>query len=194
MLLNFWTLESPLDCKKIQPVHPKWNQSWIFIGRTNAEAEAPILRPPDAQTWLIGKRPSYWERLKAKGEEDNREWDGWMASLTQWTWVWANSQRQWRTEEPGTLQFMGSQRVGHDLGTKEQTRESKHKSLRDGYSLRIQTCLVSLMGRCLGPSEQIPETEVLPSTSFSSEKPTSRHSAKLGKDLSLSRGHGSVHI
>ena len=91
------------------------------------------------------------------------------------------------------LQFMGSQRVGHDLRTKEQTRSSKHKSLRDGYSLRIQTCLVSLMGRCLGPSEQITEAEVLPSTSFSSEKPTSRHSVRLDKDLSLSRGHGAVH-
>ena len=115
------TLESPLDCKKIKPVSPKGNQSWIFIGKTDAEAEAPILWPLDAQSWLTGKRPWYWERLKAKGEEDNR-WDGWMASLTQWTWIWANSQRQWRTEEPGVLQFMGSQRVGHDLRTKEQTR------------------------------------------------------------------------
>ena len=51
------TLESPLDCKEIQPVHPKGNQSWIFIGRTNAEAETPILRPPDAKNWLVGKDP-----------------------------------------------------------------------------------------------------------------------------------------
>ena len=57
----FWTvvlektLESPLDCKEIQPVHPKGNQSWIFIGRTDAEAEAPILWPPDAKNWLIWK-------------------------------------------------------------------------------------------------------------------------------------------
>ena len=49
------TLESPLDCKEIQPVHPKGNQSWIFIGRTDAEAETPILLPPDAENWLIGK-------------------------------------------------------------------------------------------------------------------------------------------
>ena len=59
----FWTvvlektLESPLDCKEIQPVHPKGNQSWIFIGRTDAEAETPILWPPDAKSWLIGKDP-----------------------------------------------------------------------------------------------------------------------------------------
>ena len=49
------TLESPLDCKEIQSVHPKGNQSWIFIGRTDAEAETPILRPPDAKNWLTGK-------------------------------------------------------------------------------------------------------------------------------------------
>ena len=51
------TLESPLDCKELQPVHPKGNQSWIFIGRTDAEAETPILWPPDAKNWLIGKNP-----------------------------------------------------------------------------------------------------------------------------------------
>ena len=51
------TLESPLDCKEIQSVHPKGNQSWIFIGRTDAEAEAPILRPPDVKNQLIGKDP-----------------------------------------------------------------------------------------------------------------------------------------
>ena len=59
----FWTvvlektLESPLDCKEIQPVHPKGNRSWIFIGRTDAEAETPILWPPDAKNWLIWKDP-----------------------------------------------------------------------------------------------------------------------------------------
>ena len=83
----FWTvvlektLETPLDCKEIQPVHPKGDQSWVFIGRTDAEAEAPILWSPDAELthW---KRPCCWERLKAGGEGDNRGWDGWMASLS----------------------------------------------------------------------------------------------------------------
>ena len=51
------TIESPLDCREIKPVHPKGNQSWIFIGRTDAEAETPILWPPDAKNWLIGKDP-----------------------------------------------------------------------------------------------------------------------------------------
>jgi len=59
----FWTvvlektLESPLDCKEIQPVHPKGDQSWVFIGRIDAEAETPILRPPDVKSWLVGKDP-----------------------------------------------------------------------------------------------------------------------------------------
>ena len=57
------TLESPLDCKDIKPVNPKGNQSWIFIGRTDAEAEAPVFWPPDAKNWLIGKDP-----------DDGRDW------------------------------------------------------------------------------------------------------------------------
>ena len=74
----FWTevlektLEGPLDCR-IQPVHPKGKQSWIFIGRTDAEAETPILWPPDVKKWLIW-RPWCWERLKAPTEN---EMDGW---------------------------------------------------------------------------------------------------------------------
>ena len=99
----FWTvvlekiLESSLDCKEIQPVNPKGNQPWIFIGRTDAEVETPILWPPDTKNWLIG---SLWclEGLKVGGVGDNRWWDGWMASLTQWTWVWASS-RSWWTRE-----------------------------------------------------------------------------------------------
>ena len=107
------TLESPLNWKKIKPVNPKGNQSWKFTGR--ADAEAPILWPPDAKThW---KRPWYWERLKARGEGDNRGWDGWMASPTRWTWVWASSGSWWRTGKPGVLQSIGLQRVELDWGT-----------------------------------------------------------------------------
>ena len=65
------------------------------------------------------KRTWCWERLRA-GEGGNRGWDGWMASLTQWTWAWANSRRQWGTGKPGVLQSLGSQRVGHDLETEQQ--------------------------------------------------------------------------
>ena len=110
------TLVSPLDSKEIRPLNSKGNQSWIYIERTDAEAEAPILWPPDAKTWIIGKDPTHWkrpwcwERSKAGGEGGGRGWDGWMTSLTQWTWVWANSGR-WRTGKPGILQFTRSQRV-----------------------------------------------------------------------------------
>ena len=72
------TLESPLDSKEIQPVHPKWNQSWIFIRRTDAEAESPILGPPDAKNWLTGKDPDAgkdwrWEE-KGATEDDMVGW------------------------------------------------------------------------------------------------------------------------
>ena len=116
----FWTVllektpESPLDCKEIQPVHPKGDQSWMCIGRTDAKAETPILWPPDVKSWLIGKDPDAGKRLRAGGEGDNRGWDGWMASPTQWAWVCVNSRSWWWTRRPGVLRFMGSQRVGCD--------------------------------------------------------------------------------
>ena len=66
------------------------------------------------------KRPWSWERLRAGGEGGDRGWDGWMASPTQWTWVWARSRRWWRTGRPGVLQSMGSQRVGHNWATEQQ--------------------------------------------------------------------------
>ena len=103
------TLENPLNYKKIQPDHPKGNQSWIFIGSTGAKAETTILWPPHVKNWLTGKDPDGWERLKAGGEGDNRGWDGWMASPTQWTWVWASSQSRWWAGKPGVLQSMASQ-------------------------------------------------------------------------------------
>ena len=79
-------------------------QSWIFTGRTDAEAETPILWPPDAKNPTHLKRPWCWERLKAGGEGDDRSWDGWRASLTQWTWVCVNSGNWWWTGRPGVLQ------------------------------------------------------------------------------------------
>ena len=86
-------LDSPLACKEIQPVHPKGNQSWILSGRTEAEAETPILWPPDAKNWCIGKDPDAgqdwsWEEKGIEGRR-RRGWDGWTASPTWWTWFWA---------------------------------------------------------------------------------------------------------
>ena len=76
------SLESPLDCKEIQPVHPKGNQSWIFTERTDAEAETPILWPPDAKNWLIGKDPAAWKdwRQEEKGMTED-EMFGWHHQL-----------------------------------------------------------------------------------------------------------------
>ena len=75
------TVESPLDCKEIQPVHPKGDQSWVFIGRTDAEAETPILWPPDAKSWLIGKDPDAGKdwRQEEKGmtEDEMVGWHHW---------------------------------------------------------------------------------------------------------------------
>ena len=115
----FWTvvlektLESPLDFKEIKPVHPKGNQSWIFTGRTNAKAKTPILWPPDVKSWLIRKDPDDWKDWRQVGKGQQR-WDGWIASLTWWTWVWTSSRRWWRAGNPGLLQSMGLQRVRHD--------------------------------------------------------------------------------
>ena len=118
------TLESPLDCKKIQPVHPKGDQSGVVTGRTDAEAETPILWT-SCEELTHWKRPWCWEGLGAGGEGDDRGWDGWMASPTQCTRVWVNSGSWWWTGRPGVLRFMGSQRVGHDWGTELNWTELK---------------------------------------------------------------------
>ena len=95
----FWTvmlektLQSPLGSNEIKPVHPKGNQPWLFIGRTDAEAEIPILWPPDAKNRLLGKDPDAGKDWGEEEKSGDGGWDGWMASLTQWTWVWANSGR-----------------------------------------------------------------------------------------------------
>ena len=81
------TLESPLDCKEIQPVHSKGDQSWLFFGRTDAKAETPNTLATLCKDLTHWKRLWCWEGTGAEGEADNREWDGWMASLTRWTWV-----------------------------------------------------------------------------------------------------------
>ena len=110
----FWTvvlektLESPLDCKEIQPVHPKGNQSWVFTGRTDVEAETPILKPPDVKSWLIGKDPDAgkdWGQEEKGMTED--EMVGWHHWLNRFEWV--DSGCWWWTGRPGVLQSMGLQ-------------------------------------------------------------------------------------
>ena len=109
----FWTvvlektLESPLDCKKIQSVLPKGNQFWTFIGRTDVEAETPKLCPLDPKIWLIWKDPDAGKdwRQEEKGMIED-EMVGWL-SLTQWPWVWLNTRSWWWTGRPGFLHLWG---------------------------------------------------------------------------------------
>ena len=119
------SLESPLDCKEIQPVHPKGNQSWILIGRTDAEAESPILCPPDVKSWLIGKDPAAgkdWRQEKNRMTEDEMVgWHHWLDGHEfgqAWCWWW--------TGRPGMLQSVGLQRIRHDWVTKLNWLKSEH--------------------------------------------------------------------
>ena len=116
----FWTvvlekpLESPLDCKEIQPVHAKGDQSWVFFGRTDAKAETTVLWPPLAKSWLIGKDS---DAGRDWGQEEKGMTEDEMAgcpSPTRWTWVWVNSGSWWWTGRPCVLRFMGLQRVRHN--------------------------------------------------------------------------------
>ena len=116
----FWTvvlektLESPLNIKEIKSVNSQGNQSWIFIGRTDAETETLILWPPDAKYWLIGKDPDTGKdrRQEKKGttEDEMVGWHHWLNGYE----VWASSKSWWWTGEPGVLQSMELQRVEHD--------------------------------------------------------------------------------
>ena len=116
----FWTvvlektLESPLDCKETQPVHPKGDQSWVSIGGTDVEAEIPILWLLDAMSWLIWEDP---DAGKDRSWEDKGTTEDKMASPTQWTWIWVDSGSWWWTGRPDLVRFMGSQRIGHNWVT-----------------------------------------------------------------------------
>ena len=107
------TLESPLGSKEIKPVIPKGNQLWIFVGRTDAEAEAPTLWPPDVKNQLVRKDP--YAGKDGRWEGDDRGWDGWMAPPTQWTW-------DSEDREAALLPSTQSQSVRHDLATEQQQR------------------------------------------------------------------------
>ena len=111
------TLESPLDCKEIQPVHPKGDQSWVFIGKIDAEAETLILWPPDVKNWFIWKDPDAGKEWRQEDEGMTEDGDVWMTSPIQWLWVWVNSGSWWRTGRPGMLQSMVLQAIRHNWAT-----------------------------------------------------------------------------
>ena len=123
----FWTMvlkktfESPLN-SKIKLVNPRGKQPWIFIARTNGEAEAPILWPLDAKSWLIRKDPDAGKDWRQKG--DDRGWDGWVSFLTEWTWVWAGSSEgqgglvrctKWGHKEPDMTEQLNNKILANEL-------------------------------------------------------------------------------
>ena len=114
VLLNFGfgndSWES-LGVKEMQTVHPKGDQSWVFFGRNQAKAETPVLWPPHAKSWLIGKDSDagrdWGQEEKGTTEDEMAGWHHWLDGR----------ESEWWTRRPGVLQFMGSQRVGHDWAT-----------------------------------------------------------------------------
>ena len=111
---RFWTvvLENTwesLGLQRDQPVHSKGDQPWVFLGRSDAKAESPVVWPPHAKSWLIGKDCDAGRDWGQEEKGIDKGWDGWMASRTQWVWVWVNSRSWWCTGRPGMLRFMGLQ-------------------------------------------------------------------------------------
>ena len=126
----FWTvvlektLETPLDCKEIQPVHPKGDQPGCSLEglmlKLKLQYFGHLMQRADSleKTLMLGK-------IRAGGEADNGGWDGWMASSTWWCWSW------WWTRRPGMLRFMGSQRVGHNWVTElNRTEETEAEAAK----------------------------------------------------------------
>ena len=142
----FWTvvlektLESPLDCKEIQLVHSK-DQPWDFFGRNDAKAETPVLWPPPAKSWLIGKDSDFCDGL-GEGDGDDRGWDGWMASPTWWMWVWVNSGRWWWTGRLACCDSWGC-------------RESDTSEWLNWNELKIINQHCGLAGRILSPNRAV---------------------------------------
>ena len=153
----FWTvmlektLESPLDCKEIQPAHPKGDQFWVFIGRTDAKAETPIFWPPATKIWLIWKdldAGKDWSQEEKGMTED--EIVGWHHRLN-WRWVWVDSGSWWWTGRPGVLWSIGLRRVRHDWATELNWTELEPES--HNYWVR------SAATKACAPQEKPPQWE-----------------------------------
>ena len=120
MLLNCGVGEDSWKSLGLQwdPTSPFWRRSTLgFLWKEWCQSWNSSTLATSCEELTHWKRLWWWEGLGAGGEGDDRGWDGWMASLTRWTWVWVNSGRWWWTGRPGVLRFMGSQRVRHDWAT-----------------------------------------------------------------------------
>ena len=132
-----------------------------------------------------------WERLKAGGEGDNRGWDGWMASPTQWTWVWVNSRRWWWTGKPGVLWSMGLQRIGHDWLTKLNLTELMALSIKNLPAIQETMCSAHDLGSIPGLGRSPGEANGNPLQSSCLENPMDRGAwwamvhrvARVGPDI-----------
>ena len=162
----FWTvvlektLESLLDCQEIQLVNPKENQPWIFIGRTDAEAEVPVLWPPVAKNWLIGKDSDAGKDWR--GEEKGTTQDemvGWHHQLNGHE-SWVGSRRWWWTGRPGVLQSTGSQRVAHDWATElNRTEQASEGCYGNPLTRGFGNCLHIFISPTAGwnPGKEMPK-------------------------------------
>ena len=157
MLLNCGVGEDSWESLGLpgDPTSPFWRRSvlgvhwkdWCWSWNSNTLATS-------FEDLTHGKRPWCWERLRAGGEGDDRGWDGWMASLTQWTWVWVDFMSSWWTGRPGVLRFMGLQRVGHDWETElnslfkwDLSQESKNSSIYENLSI-LYIALIEKRKKC----------------------------------------------
>ena len=133
------TLEGPLDCKEIQPVHPKGNQSWIFIGRTDAEAETPLLWPLDAKSWLIGKDPDagkdWGQEGKGMTEDEMAGWHHWLDGREfEWTPGVGDGHgglaccSSWGRKEPDMIERLSWTELSFDIN-----KSCKEKSAKSTY-------------------------------------------------------------
>ena len=120
MLLNCDVGKDPWESLGLQgdPTSPFWRRSALgFLWKDWCWSLTSSILATSCEELTHWKRLWFWEGLGAGGEGDDRGWDGWMASLTRWTWVWMKSGSWWWTGKPGMLRFIGSQRVGHDWAT-----------------------------------------------------------------------------
>ena len=135
--------KSPSCCTNLEPSILKEISPGCSLEGLIVEPETLVPWPPDAKSWLL-KRSWCWERLRVGGEGDNRGWDGWMASPTQWIWVWVGSESWWWTRRPGMMQFMGLQRVGHDWATELNWGHLKLFRLQSHSSSKTQVPKIEL--------------------------------------------------